>query len=286
MLNLAQPPDFFRQATLSEAGVGIEKRAGYFADPAGYLFPIHTKVATYLSRAYFEVQRDSLPQSRRNEIESRLEEMEGQYKIASDTARIHEVVAAEKANTPEAIDKSFSSKLASGTIAPTPDALIVIARHLASAQPKLAESPFTFTSKWAFNRQFHNLDANMRALSVRYPGHKTAIYELSDEVGKMTPRQQVERLPEIATKMAAFEPDLSLLQRRLADMPKAAGPQIKLASYIFREGDVASRLCGLHKIASVPLINAPINSPVAGWQDQLEKLDNSQQQLLADFLLG
>lgn len=286
VLQLAGPPDYVRQATLTDAGAGIEKQASYFADPASCLFPIHTKVATYLSRAYFEMQRDELPRSRQQAIEAKIAEMEGWHKIAEDTSRIREVIASERANTPEAIDRNFSRKLASGAIAPKPDALITIARHLANTQPKLAESPFSFTSKWAFNRQFHNMDANLRALAHRYANHKTAIYELSEAVGRLTPRQQVEQLPAIANKMAEFEPNLTVLQRRLAEMPKADAPQVKLASFIFREGDVRSRLCDLHKLASEPLINAPINTPVVGWQDQLESLDNAQQQKLADFLLG
>ena len=285
VLHLAQVPDYVRQATPADAGVAMNKKANFFADPIDQRFPIHTKAACYLSRAYFEVQRDSLPETRQKSIESKLCQMEQMHKIAADTSRLTAVVEAERQNSPEAIDHRMSRKLASGAIRATPDSLIVIARHLAAGSPKLAEAPMSFTSRWVFDRQFHQLGTNIRALWNRYPQHKEAIFSLSAEVSKLSPRQQVEKLPEIASKLAAFEPDVTKIQRYLSEMPVAANTQIKLANSIFPESEVRHSLCQLHKLAGVPLVSLPLATPVPDWQERLEGLDQAKQQKLADHLI-
>ncbi len=285
LLHLAEAPEYVRRATPAEAGVAMEKHANYFADPINRCLPVHTKVACYLSRAYFEVQRDSLPEGRAKSIEDKLAHMEQVHEIASDCNRLKEVVESQKQNSPEAIDTRMGRKLASGAIQASPDSLIVIARHLAETCPKLAEHPMSFTSRWAFDEQFHNLGSNLRALHYRYPQHKQAIFDLAAEVEAMSPRKQLEEFPEIAAKLAAFEPNLKVLHNHLSKLPVAPGKQIKLAGCIFPEEVVAESLCSLHKIASVPLVRLPLATPVPGWQDQLESLDRGQQQKLADYLL-
>lgn len=285
VLTLANAPDYVRQSPLAQLGE-TGKTASFYADPTNRRLPVGTKAACYLSRAYFEVQRGSLTQSRQKAIDSRLSQMEQQYKIAEDTRRIREVIEDEERNRPEAMDASIRSKLAAGKIVAGPDALITIARCLLESSDKLASSPHSFANKWAFTQQFENFGSQVRSLWVKYPHCKEALFAVAKEIDELSPRQQVEQLPEIAKKLARFEPSAIKLHQLLYNMPPATASKLKIAGCIFKESEVAGRLCDLNKIAASPLIHQVLRTPVDNWQNKIEALPASEQAKLSEHLLA
>lgn len=257
-------PTYVKLADLYKSETGVN-RFGY-ALPAERLLPCNTKLACYLSHAYYYAQQAKLASDKhRKYIEDSLAQFARLHEITEDVAKL--------ASIPEWAPTGRTRKIASRDLRNldglSPMDLILYAREQVETMgSKLAVDPSL--AEWIFPNQFVALDRQILSLQKERPDDAEDLGKLASAVEPMSPRRSWQELPVIAEALGVILDDNALLQSKMAGWPTRRYPAIRLASRFYHEEDLQEKLAEIDRLIVPDLYGSPIRTLKSNWQDIVE----------------
>ncbi|OYW72174.1 MAG: hypothetical protein B7Z37_25595 [Verrucomicrobia bacterium 12-59-8] len=305
-------PDYVKSAGIDDLGVSADVPPNGFAYRlhGNPLLPCHNKAAAFVSRLYFELQRDQVDSTTARQIDAKLAGFERMFAIdpeeiktaVNDLARVNaELPAQQQAN-----------KLAC-QYGMQPDSIPVETLIGAARELKTAGANNMLINDWSFDRPLLNASREVRKLANLYQCDRMA--ELANELGKVSPRRAVEFIPKLASLLAdrltivkpyamhdrevlsqgretvrvgrsvgksltshsklagVFGSSIPVnlqVQRILSQLPTVDHPAIRLCDHEIDPRRILPHLPKIASLTGMPLISDMLQLPVNGWEQMLD----------------
>lgn len=249
-----------------------------FAMPSSSQLPCNTKVACYLSHAYYYAQRDLVSPDDQPEVESKLAEFANLHRINTDVQALAQYPgwsSEEKlAETP--MDLRDVSDL-------SPMDLIEFARS-DDEQSKTASG--LDCKRWSFTRQHKDLPRQLKHLAETEDNEAYA--KLASAIEFHSPRRINEELPVIAEAMREICGDTEEVFNKLSLWPTHLDPVVRIGFATYDREDVESKLAGIDGVlgGDSGLINRPVLFPASDWECTIERLTGPRAQQAIAYLTG
>lgn len=272
---VGQLPGWVKEASMQD--LQQEVPAKLFAYQ-GKRFPCSTKLATFLSRLYFEIQRDDLNHTVQRDIDAKLSSFESQWGISQ--AEIDASIADIQANLAvpgiQAVSQQLVNKVASGTVIPCGE-LVRACRELVDQG---SENPVIH--KYAMYEPLAGVPAFMRDLATRY-GTEDDIAAAA-KLSKLSHRQIQTKIAEFLDRFDAKLLTPKILDRRLSGLAKQASFDVLIAGCHYPRERVVGALSKIAAVVGVPVTCGDFEIPAADWETKLAGLDLANQRRVQDLL--
>ena len=233
----------------------------------GKRLPCHSKLATFLSRLYFEIQRDELGEKEAQQIDAKLAGFELQWDI--DPKDVASAVGDIRRNkmipTIEALGNALINKMAGGQALPLGD-IVRACRQLCengSTNPRIQKLAAYLPVK-GFKQQIVDLVS-------AYGGEqsKTAATYLCS----LSHKDAQDKFPELLDTIAASVLGPRQFERKVASMEHQEHFDVRLAGYDYPRAQVLKALPKVAAMLNLPVMHGDIDLPVADWEQKIASFD-------------
>lgn len=264
----------------------------YFAytseNKASNRFPCHNKVATFLSRLYFEIQREHMNSNQAEKVNAKIASFERSYAI--DSSEIESVTNQIKDSLSEPtlnqLAQRLNNKVASCCeMIPMGD-IVKSARELSDKG-----CDHGFVQKWAFGKPIVRIKQVMISIAHDMPGDdeeskskKEAALNAAYELSTLPHKQVQERLPEFLNKVASTPQEVLRTHKKLSTVPTQEEFDVFIDGKDYPRSLVKSKLPKIAALTNLPVITNGLMLPTARWEEIISTADKRTQRAVEDCL--
>lgn len=275
-------PDYVKNATLDQLGLDTDlppERYAYQQDGRVAL-PCHTKAACFLSRLYFETQRDELNSTQLRRCEAKLAAFEKLHAI--EPAEIKAAVNSMEQASKQAASPQLLASQAAMAYGKDPNRYPASELVLAARELKTAGASNQFINDWAFDRPLKRAGQQIRLMANQFEDEQIA--KLANRADHTPPRELPALMGELANELQRVTHSNVATQRKLAELAYHDNLPIRLLD---RDIDPRKLLPHLPKIAmltELPLLREPLRIPRDDWETTLEAAGPAVHRQILDSL--
>lgn len=278
-IKAAQLPAY-TDVPLDQLGVGETISDSAFADQVARTLPCHTKAACFVSCLYFEAQKDGLDSSTRQRVSAKLASMKKLHDIADEEI--------EEALDPDYMDEEEKK----AAIEKEANRLVTLARRdlnacdagqliAACRELKQAGASNSFIDDWTFSKPMKKLAYHVSAIAGGY--FSPSQDEFFKKYAELTPAQQLERLPEAASKLNETM-DCKTVHAKLASIPTQAQHDLRILDRDVPRNLVQSCLPKIAAMTPLEVYLPGTSLPAVNWDTIIERSGRDTQRQIMEQL--
>lgn len=257
-------PDWVKEASMEP--LFDEVPANLFA--ADGALPCHTKLATFLSRAYFTVQQKQIERNRAEKIEAKLASFERQWRIDPTEVEVvvNQIKVAQAIPTVDELGQQLLNKVAAGSNIQL-DHLVVACRELVSQGCTLPR-----VHKVAMITPVADFKAFIRDLARKHGNEqaKTAAAELLQSSHEAAQQH-------VAEVLSGINMDPRRFISKIAALPEQEHFDVRIDAGDYPRRTVIQQLPKIAAITGLPVICGDLDVPAANWESIITGCDKVTQ---------